>query len=140
MVVQLPESRNFLEWQPGFDLGLPEFDIGHRDLLDLVNRFVAAVGLGDAVAELEALIDGSRQHFQFEHDLMLRAGYDDLRVHGEQHSELLASMRRLRERLRQEDSSLDMPRTIDFLRDWFSIHIVYSDRALVEFLKAQRVP
>lgn len=143
MLVTDFSPMGFLVWSPEFELGVPELDAEHRRLLALVNEFAASAvsnsRLDGSLESIGNLVQASTDHFDFEESIMIRVGYPGYELHREQHSELLASMERLREKIVHEHHSVDQPRMLDFLRDWFSIHIVRSDGQLAQFLRSAAV-
>ena len=134
---------DFLVWRPEFDLGVPELDQQHRGLHGLVNAVGRAIQRDEtalAEATIGQLLTQSQAHFDFEESLMQRVGYAANALHHEQHSELLASMARLRDDVASHRFSYNRPQTLRFLRDWFSIHIIRSDGDFVRFLKTLTSP
>lgn len=131
----------FIEWLPEFGLGIPELDVQHRMLLDLINVVAKSVFAGDPEATESAmarLLGSSIAHFDFEEKLMQRMAYPESDLHHEQHSELLASLERLQADLSNRRFVVNRTRTLHFLRDWFSIHIVRTDGNFARFLSGTR--
>lgn len=82
-----------LQWLETFELGLPEIDDDHRELLSIMKSIESAADAEDfeRCAELlDSLIDFSRSHFEREEELLAKAGYPHLGLHSEYHSGLLA--------------------------------------------------
>lgn len=128
----------FIEWIPEFHLGISDLDAQHRVLLDLINTVAGAVFADNPEATKAAmtrLLSSSIAHFDFEEELMRRAAYPGRDLHREQHSELLASMQRLQIDLSNRRYAINRTRTLHFLRDWFSIHIVRTDGGFARYLR-----
>lgn len=131
-------QRLFLEWQPEFELGLADIDDQHRQLRERVNALADAVIADDALVAADAVADlltDSQAHFEYEEALMGDVAYPGYELHEEQHAELLASMQRLHVELSSGRIATDSARTLQFLRDWFSIHIVRTDAPFADYLR-----
>lgn len=131
-----------LEWLPEYDLGIAEIDHQHRGIWHLVNALAATIEQQDyaaAAGTIDCLLQSSHRHFDFEEDLMRREAYPELDLHHEQHSELLASMARMRDDLVEHRYSVDRSRSMRFLCDWFSIHVVRTDAEFAKFLKTRQL-
>ncbi len=107
-----------------------------------INDLAAAVLAGEHDRSIDVvghLLAVSQAHFSYEEDLMRRRDYPDLNPHAEQHAELLASMERLQGELVARRYVLNRPRTLQFLRDWFSIHLRRTDAGLANFLNQREI-
>jgi hemerythrin-like metal-binding protein len=138
------EPAPFLDWSDDFVLGHPLIDPEHLGLFELVNRLAAAVMAaednGEAAAIATELLFATHRHFDHEEVLMRQHGFVHLDRHHEQHSELLAQLESLRDRLAVDFYLARPQQTLHFLRDWFMLHIAHSDRKFVDFVKASRAP
>lgn len=130
-------SPELLAWSSDFELDVPDIDAQHRHLLDVVNRFARAVACGEGGEAMADLLRAAHAHFDFEEALMARVAFPGLALHHEQHSELLAAMDRFDEQVRRDPHVINRPQTLEFLRAWFTIHIVRSDADLAAFLAAR---
>ncbi len=82
-----------LDWLETFELGLPEIDDDHREMLAIMKSVEAAADADDfdlCADLLDKLIEFSTAHFKREEDLLEKAEYPYLGIHKEYHSGLIA--------------------------------------------------
>ena len=126
-----------LIWDQTLSIEVEEVDEDHRRLVDLFNVLHHAVEEGDAPdyvdAVLEELINLTVWHFSHEERLMLKFGYGEFEEHKAEHSELIASVRKLQENFRAGGKQLSGD-DIEFLERWLTEHILVTDMKLGAFL------
>ena len=113
-------------------------DQDHRDLVPLVNVFLASIKSGaskhniyDDVDEISVRFSA---HFERENQLMTEARYPDLQTHVAEHRALLGDLGKFLHAV--EDSTDDqMIATTKSIEDWFLKHIAGSDKRLGKFLR-----
>jgi hemerythrin len=134
----MDEQSAFLPWTDDFVLGHEQLDREHRALCELINRFADALdepaGWEASAAIATELVHEARRHFDAEEALMRQASYPELARHHEQHTELLAHLESVIERLAGEHYLARPYQAVNFIGDWFSLHVAHSDRAFVDFL------
>lgn len=110
------------EWREIFEVGVPEIDSDHQELLALAKQIGEAVfkpnnhGCKDAVADFVALIN---MHFNREEAILQSLGYPDLPAHITYHTKLL-------------DSAAKMKTACDTMRSQHELEECY--RHMVAFL------
>jgi diguanylate cyclase (GGDEF)-like protein/hemerythrin-like metal-binding protein len=128
-----PATGRFLQltWRNAYTSGHPLLDEQHRRLFEQSNRLLAAVL--DTVpdhqieAEFEALIQGVRDHFRDEEEILRRSGYPGVDDHGVVHRELCNSACALLEKFRS--GLLGVGELFEFLaRDVVAKHLLGADR------------
>ncbi|MGR9046446.1 MAG: hemerythrin domain-containing protein [Gammaproteobacteria bacterium] len=154
---------SILTWNKQLVLGIEVIDKQHKHLVDLINRLAEAVALGQSDQSMTAVIGEllaySVYHFSFEEKLMQKSGYNELLFaeHQAEHFSFIEKMQEVRcnwqlsvehqaehlafiEKMHQaRDDALKDPLTIskellDFLVDWFSNHILHTDKRMAESL------
>ncbi|NMG76607.1 bacteriohemerythrin [Aromatoleum diolicum] len=126
-----------MTWNGALATGYPEIDEQHRKLIDIANRLNEAMQRGEARAGigavLEELIRYTTFHFEFEENLMKKAGYPDLFKHQQEHKKLVNDV--LARKARFDSGAALSSELLSFLRDWLVNHIMKTDKALARGLK-----
>ena len=131
---------SYFTWKPEFEIGHPLIDEQHKQMLLLgeamVDPLLNSAEHRPAAAQLQALIDFTVEHFAFEEDLMLSAGYPEAEEHAKFHASLLAELETYCSRL-QRGQHKNAPGLISFIWDWLSLHVDGQDRKLVNWLRTR---
>jgi hemerythrin-like metal-binding protein len=146
------EPAPYLRWRAEWELGVEFMDADHRALAALLDALARRYGAWEGLvggrpvpddtsgpetsllADLAALADHTRAHFEREEEAMQREGFPDLPDHKSEHDLLLAELRVL---MREIESSADQridTDTLDSLKDWLLGHVLEMDRELAGFL------
>jgi len=122
----------YFSWKEGFELGIPRFDTGHRNLLGVLRELHFAATRGDAGAQArihERLIQAATLHFHLEEEYLAAFGYPGLRDLRDDHAQLTGIIGGLRL------TSGDAPREVVALaRDLMIRHILGTDKVYAEWL------
>jgi len=93
-------AMTLIEWRKEFETGIPEVDVEHAQLIDLINKFLRKLDekpsreiVDDILAEIDAKI---ASHFAFEEKIMRERGYDKYADHKADHERLLVEIRAIR--------------------------------------------
>ena len=131
-------------WSKRYSVKVKKLDEQHRRIAEQVNeindRIKAREDSKDIVAGFTELIEFTKDHFETEERLMKKSDYPDLKKHRKEHKELVNLLRDVRKQFKREAESLgdfDYDVAKDWLAihsDWFSVHIVHSDKDLGAFL------
>lgn len=130
-----------LEWQKHFELGIPEVDHEHRELVSLINSVTEALRqqptveeVGAALGEIHALISA---HFALEEKNMQAWRYPGYEEHKRDHEVLLDD---IRDTMDECDPELPLDREMFSakLNAWFANHFRTHDARLHGFLEAGR--
>jgi hemerythrin len=89
-------------------------------------------------AQLQALMDFSREHFAFEEGLMRSAGYPEAERHAKYHVSLLSELKTYSARAGQ-GMHTNPDSLIEYLWNWLLVHIDTADRDLAVWLKSRKV-
>lgn len=130
-----------LAWQPRFETGVGALDEQHRALVAHVAEVARLVRdrapKEQLVSAVGTLARFTAEHFAHEERLMAGSPGAEDTVHLEHHRELLGQIERFARRVETRPCPRDAARTVAFLKDWVSHHILHSDRKLATHLLAQ---
>jgi hemerythrin len=126
-----------IAWDKGLETGHALIDAQHRSLVEALNGVGLATADGRAHDGAERALLGlariTESHFRDEEGLMAAGGYPLSAEHRDLHADLLAQVRGLLERVRQDRAALTVP-SLDFLKVWLVKHIKEDDRPLAGHL------
>jgi hemerythrin len=128
-----------LTWQDHFSVGIAEIDEDHKKLVAILNGIVHAVHEGHGKEAISAiftnLLEKTAHHFAFEESLMDAAKYPAFTDHRDSHEHLIDKLKVFHEDFRAE--RIAMLGVVNFLVDWFSVHVMREDAQLGRFLREQ---
>lgn len=125
-------------WKPSYELGIPEIDLDHRQLVGLVNDLYEAMktGQGCEVMDqiLDRLIDYADKHFSMEEGFMRASNYAGIIGHEMEHKKFRANILEMdmRRRAGKLPPSIEL---LNYLRDWLSDHVTTVDKDMGKYLK-----
>ena len=129
---------HFISWESRFELGVPEMDAQHKELVELIDNLHDVMnreaGREEVAPAMENIREHARAHFATEEDLMVRHGYQGYAVHKGIHEELLKQVDILVRRYGGGGRSFSMD-ILRFILTWLTEHIEGEDLYLAEFLK-----
>ena len=118
-------------------VGHAVIDQDHRDLVPLVNVFLASIKSGaskhnicDDIDEISVRFSA---HFERENQIMIETSYPDIQSHLAEHRALLGDLRKFLHTI-EESSGDQIVATTKAIEDWFLKHIANSDKRLGQFL------
>lgn len=128
-----------LEWKDVLDIGQPELDKQHKQLIALSNSLLQAMinGMGSDVLEdiFKELLDYTNIHFAAEEEYMEEIGFPGLALQQEDHAKLTAEVIAFRDRILAGDT-VSPNEALDFLNDWILKHIMEMDSKIGIFAKS----
>lgn len=129
-------------WKPSYELGIPEIDLDHRQLVGMINELYEAMkqGQGHELMNeiLDRLIDYVGRHFNNEEGFMRAANYPGITDHEREHQQFRASILEMDVRRRAGN----LPPSIElltYLGDWLNNHVTTADKELGRYLKRVRL-
>ncbi len=128
-----------MTWGPALQIGYGDIDVQHKRLVDLINALDDGVRSGhsrDVLADvLTELARYTQLHFAFEEKLMELYGLSDTEEHRAEHARLTADVMSFKRQF--DDGEVDLSADLlHYLRDWLNFHILQTDRALAQALRA----
>ncbi len=137
-------SHEKVEWKSNYQLGVKDIDFQHHYFVDLINRLSAVLEDADdrayqvaLIAELNAY---ARFHFISEENMMIHAGYPEIKEHKNHHIDLLDELSVKEAELESNHSKQEVKNIMDFLVGWFLQHSVVEDRRFADYLHTKRPP
>lgn len=127
-------------WTDEFNIGIPEIDSQHRQIIDILNRLLRepdAQTTSETVSDtLHDMTRYAQEHFSTEEEILAYSNFPDLAAHKEQHFAYRKKTVDL-----CKDTMLGfqaVPKDLlQYLRDWWSDHILVEDMKYREFVQAQ---
>ncbi len=135
-------SSQAFGWRPDLMLGIAPMDYQHRQLVasaaELHFVVTTKASQHDVVKATRDLIEITRQHFDWEEQLMLNERYDGYAAHKEHHDRLLKQLVEVESEL--EAGSIGSCQTLAlFIETWTLQHLLIVDKALALFLEKSRM-
>ena len=131
-------ADTFMNWEPGFNLGIEEIDKQHRKIIDFINSLNQAIinnSTDNAIIKLlDELSDYAVYHFRTEEDIMRKSHFPLLNEHIFQHEKFITKIEDFKSKFDAGDSITF--RLLNFLRTWLANHILDSDREYVDIIKS----
>lgn len=128
-------------WKPSYDIGVPEIDYDHRQLVGLVNELYEAMKQGHGYEIVDEMIDRllayAQSHFATEEGFMRAARYPRLAVHQLEHERFCDEVTAMdaRRRAGKLPPSAEM---MEFLCEWLRGHVTTSDKEMGRYLRSVR--
>lgn len=115
-----------IDWRPEFSTGIADIDHEHQELVEWINRALAASAaagadvatVSDLLGEIFAKISA---HFALEERVMKTRGYDQLASHKQDHELLLDDIRDIMDEY-EEGGGMAADRFAERLGEWFGTH------------------
>ncbi len=131
-----------LDWTPAFELGVEQMDRQHKQLVKILNELHQAMLAGSQPRDLsrvmEELVLYTKYHFGTEERLMAEAAYPSLALHKQKHQALTRKAEEYASEVLKGRSTISLS-ILQFLKDWLNTHMLGTDKAFAEFVKARRV-
>lgn len=130
-------------WRPSYEIGLPEIDMQHRQLVGMINELYEGMkedhGQWTMHHVLDELLDYVPLHFKTEEESMEAHYYPGLEAHSLEHMKLTSKVLEFQER-RSLGEKIATPELFRFLCSWLNEHLQNHDKRYGEFLKKRRAP
>ena len=127
-------------WDDKLLTGIKAIDDEHKKLFFIFNNLLRESNGEKSVAVISSviseLVDYTTTHFEREEAYMEEWGYTDLRRHKEQHVKLANAVNQIAENYENDPESTNLEEFATFLIDWLSNHILKTDMAYINYLKA----
>jgi hemerythrin len=129
-----------IEWQDEYSVGVKELDEQHQILLNIINTLLKeqrdeynAAMLSETIS---LLIHYAYVHFATEERYLVQARFPDLQKQILEHVEFI--MKTLELSLNVKEGTKDNRlKLLEYLKEWFSSHVLGLDRQYIPFLTAQ---
>jgi hemerythrin-like metal-binding protein len=126
-----------IEWNDEFSVGVKALDIQHEKIIRMFNELVdnAYANAGSEIVSrlLTEMVDYASAHFKYEEQLLRGHAYPDLLQHKNGHMQFRRQAAELCLAASQQDEKI-VHDLLNFLRDWWTDHILIEDRKYVALL------
>lgn len=130
------QTGDFVRWSPDYAVNVDLFDAHHKRLFALIEKLYRAMSNGIEGSELSAIVDElieyTEYHFTAEETAFERHAYPGCETQKQQHRELVAGIRKLRQDLASGRQMVAVE-VMEFLRDWLTGHIKGCDKHYAAF-------
>ncbi len=125
-----------IEWKDSYKIGEQAIDEQHRELFKRAVYVLAATSHEGQVISAMRLFQYMRTHLSHEEELMRCLQYPKLKVHAQEHQEMLRRLNVVMVKIANEDMvKTDLE---ELLGDWFMAHMETADTELARFSNAAR--
>ncbi|MEG6612338.1 bacteriohemerythrin [Pseudoclostridium thermosuccinogenes] len=130
------------EWKDRYKLDIEEIDKQHRRLFDIGARVYDLAVLNDSYDHYDEimqligeLLDYTEYHFTFEENLLEKYNYGELDKQKQEHEFYVRKIKSISSKDIDEDQKQATLEIVDFLSEWISSHILFSDRKYAVYFK-----
>ncbi len=126
-----------IKWRESYSVGVAQFDMEHKVLVDLINDMYSIVRHHDdnltPEHEIAELIKYTQAHFRGEEETLEKCGYPLLDEHKKIHAKLEQEVLEFKEQIEKCNDTLGrcsekvISKLYLFLRDWLINHILEED-------------
>ena len=134
------------EWKDRYSFGMASIDKQHKKLFEIGAQASDLAGRNDAydhydeiMGVINELLEYTEYHFKFEENLMKEYGFDGLEKQAQEHSFYVSKIRSICSKDIDNDQQKTTTEIVDFLSDWISSHILFSDRNYATFFKTKGI-
>jgi len=134
------------KWKDRYLLGIEEIDNQHRKLFEIGRKAYDIAVLNDSYDHydeimeiIDELLNYAEYHFKYEENLINSYNFDGL---GQQRQEHEFYVKRIKDILSKDIDSDQQQATleiVDFLSEWISNHILFSDRKYAIYFKEKGI-
>lgn len=134
------------QWKDRYNLGIAEIDQQHKKLFDIGRRVYDLAALDDSydhydeiMGLIDELLEYTEYHFDYEEKLMEKYNYEGYAQQLEEHKFYTDKIKGISARDVDSDQQKATVEIVDFLSEWISSHIVFSDRKYASYFKEKGI-
>ncbi len=134
------------EWKDRYNLGIPEIDKQHQKLFEIGARVYDLAMINDdydhydeIMELLQELLNYTEYHFRYEEELMSKYQYSDIGQQKDDHNFYVQKIKSISSRDIDSEQQKTTLEIVDFLSQWISSHITFSDRKYAMEFKAKGI-
>jgi hemerythrin len=128
------------EWKNSYSVGVKELDLQHQTLLKLINELdqflenrQEASSKARCYAALNALVKYAELHFSAEEGYLSKYAYPKYDLQKKEHEDFIDTVFSMNARF-EKDGAYTLNEIVNYLRDWYSLHILSLDQKYKQFL------
>lgn len=126
-----------VEWSEEFEIGVPDVDAEHKEIVERFNGFCCLIKEKDNSkyqGMLDFMYDYVNIHFQHEEKLQLEVGYSNYEEHKKIHDDFKIKVMETVDKYRGKEITDDEIISISlFIKDWLLEHILVEDQKIKDF-------
>ncbi|MBN2625357.1 MAG: hemerythrin family protein [Spirochaetales bacterium] len=126
---------SYINWDESYEIGIPEIDRQHRQLIDNFNDFYKHLSneeLGDNLRELlQKMMDYTDYHFKEEEKYMASINYKYIDDQREMHNQIREKMASYKKLADEGKLTVSMPVTNE-IKKWIKEHIQIEDKKIAQ--------
>jgi hemerythrin len=125
-----------VEWTQELETGIKEIDSQHRQFVNLINELDDAIRTSNADGikrVIEGVLNHTVTHFEFEEELMQKAGFSSLKAHQQSHEFFMRKVAVLRGNFNAGGNVSTL--LLGTLKGWLANHIKGEDRDYIDSVK-----
>lgn len=134
------------KWEENYSVNISRFDTHHKKLMDLFNNLYTDIRACQDVTQknpliekaLAELIDYSFYHLGAEEELMFKYQYPNYVHHKKEHQQFKLRVTQLMEEYKESSIGMAFP-ILHFIKEWFSLHILNTDKQYASYLNKRNV-
>lgn len=135
-------SMALVNWNESYSVGVPSLDAQHKQLIEALNALHDAMSNGQAADRMKTLVGKLGQyantHLQTEENLLTLNNFRGFAEHKAEHDAYVTKMRNFEKDLNNGKKIVSVE-LLTFLREWWTGHILNSDKKYAELLKSRGV-
>ena len=138
--VPLTRNQSVLIWTDALRVGVDAIDRDHQVIFALTNRVSQTDLTHEEMAEIvHEMIAYTAYHFRREEAIMRACGYPNFENHCDYHKRLEDEIRKRAQNWLENDNELQLLELRQFLRDWWSQHILNIDTGIMSHARGKEL-
>lgn len=125
-----------IRWKKEYEIGIAKLDKQHRKIIKILNQVIERHGMGSDQKEIGSILDSLqdyiKEHFRTEEEYMLDHQYPGYQEQRKQHNQFIDRLLNAQNEYLKH-GRLTSINLFNFVWDWFSQHILNSDKKLSNF-------
>ncbi len=134
------------QWKERYNLGIAEIDSQHKKLFEIGSRVYELAISNDSydhydevLGMLNELLEYTEYHFNYEEEIMKKYNYVEFNQQKEDHEYYVQKIKSIASKDIDADQQKAIIEIVDFLSEWISSHIIFSDRKYAMFFKEKGI-
>lgn len=130
-------TENLINWNQSYSVGNLEMDKQHKKLIDIINKLFKSFKEGNAQNIfddiLNEMIEYANFHLNSEEKLLFKYDYPEKEKHEQLHQSFRNKIGELKQMMKNGSQDAHY-KLIEYLKKWWSNHILVEDMKYSEFL------
>lgn len=134
------------QWKNRYILNIEEIDKQHRKLFEIGERVYYLAILNDSydhfdeiMAIMNELLEYTEYHFNYEENIIKTYKFDGYGQQQQEHESYVIKIKSIYSKDIDNNQQQTIIEIVDFLSEWISSHILFSDRKYATYFKEQGI-